>query len=268
MLWLGGSFNANPLKINQLSEKLAIYRTEKPLISIVIPAFNEAHNLAATLSSLADLKLAHAVSMELIVVNDGSTDGTRQLLEGLDIHAIHHPQNLGRQHARQSGLDAARGTFLFQADADTLYPPGWGKRFLELLQQPEHAIVYGSHAFLPMPGLSRTALFLHELLGDTVRLLKSSRQHVAHINVHGFNSALRTRDGRMWGSYDYPPGSSEDGHMAVLLGKHGLITSCSSTDCMAYTSSRKLAADGGLMRAIWKRVLRESQRLKRVFFKG
>lgn len=243
--------------------RLAKLSHPQPAVSIVMPVYNEAESLAATLSSMGDLLLSDVFGVELIVVNDGSTDHTQEILDRLGVKTISWAENKGRKHARQAGLEAAGGQYLLQADADTLYPPSWGLLYVRALADPEIAVVYGPHAFLPGPGMPRPALLLHELMGDTMRWIKRKRTSHTYINVHGFNSGFRRQDALEKGSYDFEPGGSEDGHMARLLNQHGKIAYLNDNGCTAYTSSRRLAADGGLIRAILKRMRRDLGRLLR-----
>ena len=92
-------------------------------VSVVLPALNEAENLKVLIpdiqSAMADLGWEY----EIIVVNDGSTDGTRELLERLSlpdprIKTIQHSQNQGYGRALQSGFSMASYTWIFFTDAD------------------------------------------------------------------------------------------------------------------------------------------------------
>ena len=91
--------------------------------SIVVPVYNEVKNLPDFLKALDDLVLP--CEKELILVNDCSDDGSRELLESFDFKSsvalIHHAQNQGKGSAIRSGLAAATGTIIgIQADQHTM----------------------------------------------------------------------------------------------------------------------------------------------------
>lgn len=95
--------------------------TDGPGVSVVIPAYNYAHYLAEAVDSVLAQTYA---PVELIVVNDGSTDGTRELLDGYGdrIVAIHQ-ENQGLSAARNTGIRRATHEFVAFLDADDIWEP-------------------------------------------------------------------------------------------------------------------------------------------------
>jgi glycosyltransferase involved in cell wall biosynthesis len=99
----------------------------RPELSVVIPAFNEERRLPPSLRQIeAYLRTSNRRS-ELIVVDDGSTDGTAatvdQLIrEGLRLHLIKHPENRGKGAAVRTGMLAATGRLVLFTDADLSTP--------------------------------------------------------------------------------------------------------------------------------------------------
>jgi len=93
-----------------------------PLISIILPAFNSINYLAQAIESVIAQTYTN---WELIVINDGSTDGTTEYLEGISHTAIQvvHQQNQGVSTARNTGLLKASGVFITFLDADDFLPP-------------------------------------------------------------------------------------------------------------------------------------------------
>ena len=90
-----------------------------PEVSIVFPAYNEAENIAIVVDEFATV--LSGISAELIVVNDGSSDDTQSVLEGLpfpNLRVIQHPTNLGYGSALRSGFKAAFGQWTFFTDSD------------------------------------------------------------------------------------------------------------------------------------------------------
>lgn len=92
-------------------------------VSVVIPAFNEEANLRSTAGVVGGKLDELAVTFEIIIVNDGSTDGTRSIAEelvGADnrIRLINHPRNLGPGSGVFTGIEAAKGEFVIFIPAD------------------------------------------------------------------------------------------------------------------------------------------------------
>lgn len=98
-------------------------RSANPVISVVIPAFNRKDDLAASLASVLAQNVA---SMEIIVVDDGSSDGTGTMdFASIDrrIHLVRHLLNRGGSAARNTGIDAARGELVAFLDSDDRWEP-------------------------------------------------------------------------------------------------------------------------------------------------
>jgi glycosyltransferase involved in cell wall biosynthesis len=127
-------------------------------LSVVIPVYNEADNIGEILKRVQALKLAN----EIIVVDDGSTDGTRDILKNLDgkkkVRVILHERNQGKGGAVMTGLKAAHGDLLLIQDADLEYDPRDYPELLKPLNEGVADVVYGSR-FLGGP--RRVAMFWH-----------------------------------------------------------------------------------------------------------
>lgn len=246
--------------MEQVRLGLSRFRTSKPKVSIVMPVFNEEAGLLRTLSSLSQLKLPFQMPTELLLINDGSTDRTQELMDRLEVRSIRLLQNKRQKVSRWVGLQQARGKIVLHADADTLYPPSWGADFVQVLEQDaEVSMVYGPHAFVPGAGKGRLPYVLHEHLGQYLYQIR--RRHRPHINVHGFNSALRRDQALQFGSYDHDVKGSEDGHMALLLHKVGKLRYVGGQNSLVWTSDRRIQGDGGLTSAFLKRLQKEGSRL-------
>ncbi len=98
------------------------HQRDRPRYSIVIPAFNEAEYLPATVASLQGQDYTGA--FEIVVVDNNSSDGTAEVARALGA-AVFHESRQGVCAARQRGAEAALGEILISADADTIYPPHW-----------------------------------------------------------------------------------------------------------------------------------------------
>ncbi len=89
-------------------------------ISVVLPVFNEAQNLGRLLDRLQSLELPDS---EVIVVDDGSTDGSGEIAEKRGVRLVRHPYNIGNGAAIKSGIRAARGRLLVLMDGDGQHQP-------------------------------------------------------------------------------------------------------------------------------------------------
>ena len=117
-----------------------------PLLSIVIPAYNEAESLPKLLQQLHAVIKTHAYRTEIIFVNDGSTDETRDVLEQLkseQIIAIHFRQNRGKAAALMAGFEAAHGQIVITMDADLQDDPTEIPTLLEKLYDDNYDLVSG-----------------------------------------------------------------------------------------------------------------------------
>ncbi|MFM7436764.1 MAG: glycosyltransferase family 2 protein, partial [Vulcanococcus sp.] len=117
---------------------------EQPLLSVVIPCFNE----AATILDLLDrVRSAPVASKQIIVVDDGSSDGTRGLLQGLqadDLTVLLHERNRGKGAALATGFAAARGEICIVQDADLEYDPAVYPLVIGPIMQGKADVVFGS----------------------------------------------------------------------------------------------------------------------------
>jgi len=128
-----------------------------PLLSVVMPAYNERE----TIETIIGRVLAVPMRIELIVVDDGSTDGTRDILTRLQaahgFKLIFQPRNGGKGSALRRGFEDVTGDLVVIQDADLEYSPEEYPALVELICQGRADVVYGSR-FL---GRRRVFLFTH-----------------------------------------------------------------------------------------------------------
>jgi glycosyltransferase involved in cell wall biosynthesis len=125
--------------------RLGIYRLpEKFLLSVVIPVFNEAR----TIDEIIRRVRACGIPCELIVVDDGSTDGTRQELEkyrgDADVTLLFHAENQGKGAALKAGFLRAKGDAVVVQDGDLEYDPADYARLLQPIIENQADVVFGS----------------------------------------------------------------------------------------------------------------------------
>ncbi|MEO8070698.1 MAG: glycosyltransferase family 2 protein [Acidobacteriota bacterium] len=132
-------------------------------LSIIVPVYNEAATIAAVVERLLSIDLP--VPRELIVINDGSTDGTRVVLDGLRgrsplLAIVHEETNRGKGHAVRLGFARATGSIVAIQDADLELDPAQLALLVAPILAAETDVVYGSR-FLSgptsAPALSRAA---------------------------------------------------------------------------------------------------------------
>jgi glycosyltransferase involved in cell wall biosynthesis len=119
-------------------------------VSVVIPVYNESARISRTLSEVLDYLRSRSQRWELIVVDDGSTDGTAELVRRLcgdrpETRVISYPSNRGKGYAVRQGMLAARGEYVLFTDADLSAPIAEAARLLEPLERG-YDVVIGSRA--------------------------------------------------------------------------------------------------------------------------
>ena len=138
-----------------------------PLLSVVMPAYNE----RATIDEIVRRVLSVPLRIELIVVDDGSKDGTRDRLSALQrehgFKLVLQPQNRGKGAALRRGIEEVTGDIVLIQDADLEYSPEEYPALIELICQGRADVVYGSR-FL---GRHRVFLFTHYMGNRLLTLL-------------------------------------------------------------------------------------------------
>ncbi len=148
------------------------------VLSVVIPVFNER---ATVLEILRRVRAADAgAPKEIIVVDDGSTDGTREALKALaiqDLRVILHDRNRGKGAALRTGFAAATGDIVLVQDADLEYDPSEYPQLIAPILDGRADVVYGSR-FLGGP---HRVLFFWHYVGN--RILTTLSNVVSNLNL-------------------------------------------------------------------------------------
>jgi glycosyltransferase involved in cell wall biosynthesis len=144
-------------------------------VSVIIPAYNQAHYLSAAVHSV--LTQTHD-QLEVIVVDDGSTDRTRDVVERISDPRVRyvHQQNAGLSAARNTGIRHARGDFLSYLDSDDLFLPDKLRVLLGAFDQnPALGFAAGQSILIDEAGQLLGEVFDKGLPEDTSDLLLHSR---------------------------------------------------------------------------------------------
>ncbi len=130
-----------------------------PILSVVMPVYNE----IATIHTILEQVLASPEVLEIVVVDDGSQDGTRDALADVSderIRVILHPENRGKGAAVRTGFSEARGDVVVVQDADLEYDPSEYPALLAPIRAGDADAVYGSRF---LSGSSRVLYYKHRL---------------------------------------------------------------------------------------------------------
>ncbi len=142
----------------------------RPCLSVVVPCFDE----RPTIELVLDRILASPWTAEVIVVDDGSTDGTRELLEKVDdprVRVLFHERNTGKGAALRTGFAAANAEYVIVQDADLEYDPTEYGVMLEPLEAGLADVVFGSRF---LSGRPHRVLYYWHSLGNRLLTLLSN----------------------------------------------------------------------------------------------
>ena len=160
-------------------------------LSVVIPAYNERHTVKDLLRRVADAPLPRGLELEMVVVDDGSADGTRELLRELETQAdppfrlIEHRHNRGKGAALRTGFERATGDVVLVQDADLEYNPRDYPVLLQPILDDEADVVYGSR-FLGGP---HRVLFFWHYVGN--RMLTTLSNMFTDLNLSDMETCYK-----------------------------------------------------------------------------
>jgi len=162
----------------------------RPLLSVVIPCFNEA---ATILDLIERVRQAPVASKQLIVVDDGSSDGTRELLKGLsapDLTVLLHERNKGKGAALATGFAAAKGQICIVQDADLEYDPNEYPLVIGPIVEGKADVVFGSRFQGAAP--HRVVYFWHRMGNGFLTLMSNMLTDLNLTDMETCYKAFRT----------------------------------------------------------------------------
>jgi glycosyltransferase involved in cell wall biosynthesis len=259
----------SPQEIDILKKNLQKYNITNPLVSIIIPAWNEDENITKTIASLALNKTNYLC--ELIIVNNNSTDNTQSIIDEFGVKSFFEEVQ-GIAPARRCGLINAKGKYILCCDCDTIYPPNWITTMVNALIENEKsgvACIYGSYSFIPSNEKLRFLMGLYEVFSTILKRIKPSK--IEGLNVMGFNFGFIREIGlksdgfimknprkfrNVLGSKDFVI-QSEDAKMALSIVKAGYkLMFVNNKNSVAWTSNRRLIMEGGFFKGIIIRIIK------------
>lgn len=204
-------------------------KTNKPIISVVIPAYNEAEFLPRCLESLA--KQAGAPNFEVIVVNNNSTDNSAELAKKYGAIVINEPIQ-GVVAARQAGYMVAKGKILVSTDADSFYKSDWLKNIYSFFKNNPKAVgLAGHYNFYKAPLWAKIMPPMGALLVWLISVFTKKPVYVSAVNLSFKKSAFSGYDTK------FPQGADERGVLTKLIDKGRVYITLKNP---VYTSSRRV----------------------------
>jgi glycosyltransferase involved in cell wall biosynthesis len=148
------------------------------LLSIVVPVYNEEATVQSVIERLLAIDLP--IAREILVVNDGSTDGTRGVLDAMSqspgvLRIIHAAVNGGKGRAVRTGFEHARGTIVAIQDADLELDPAQLDELVAPILAGETSVVYGSRFLAGLPNAPWLTIVANKALTAATNLLYGSR---------------------------------------------------------------------------------------------
>ena len=151
-------------------------------LSVIIPVYNEEQTIQEVLERMAAVSTdLGGIAMEIVIANDGSTDGTRRAIDerrlppNLPVHVYHSPINLGKGAAVRLGLAFATGDILLVQDADLELDPNEYGRLIAPILDGRADIVYGSRFLVPTGRVVLRRRLANRFLTGLTNILFGSR---------------------------------------------------------------------------------------------
>jgi len=196
----------------------------QPLVSIVVPAFNEAARIGESLQKIVDFIRRSPIPFEVIIVDDGSIDETAEIVGRFHLKALRllrNHQNHGKGYTVRQGVLAATGTYVLFTDADLSAPIEEVNKLLDVAVNEGADVVIGSRKLqdsLIEKRQSRFREFGARVFNHMVRLLLGLRLQDTQC---GFKLFHRQRSRRIF-EKQTTPGFGFDPELLFLAGRYGL----------------------------------------------
>jgi len=217
-----------------------------PLLSVVMPVYNERE----TVEEIIRRVLAVQVRTQLIVVDDGSKDGTREILAGLQrelgFELVLQARNQGKGAALRRGFQEIRGELVVIQDADLEYSPEEYPQLIELICKGRADVVYGSR-FL---GRHRVFMFSHYLGNRVVTLLTNILYNTMLTDMETCYKVMRTEIVRGMNLQSNGFGIEPEMTAKIFKGRHRVYEIPITYDGRGYDEGKKITWRDGIV-ALW-----------------
>lgn len=217
-----------------------------PVLSVVMPAYNERE----TIEEIIRRVLLVPLRIQLIVVDDGSTDGTRELLQrlrqDLEFELVLQDRNQGKGAALRRGFQEVKGDLVVIQDADLEYSPEEYPELIALICQGRADVVYGSR-FL---GRHRVFLFSHYMGNRIVTLLANILYNTMLTDMETCFKVMRTEIVRGMTLRSNGFGIEPELTAKIFKGGHRVYEIPITYDGRGYEEGKKITWRDGLV-ALW-----------------
>ena len=153
------------------------------ILTIIIPAYNEEETIEDIILKVLAVKFPNQIKMQILVINDASTDKTMAKVKNIKIKnniknlkLISHSVNMGKGQAIKTGLKSAAGEIILIQDADLEYDPEYLPRLIKPILLNKASVVYGTRLKnypLRLTGVKRTPLISHYIANKLLSLITS-----------------------------------------------------------------------------------------------
>ena len=224
-------------------------------ISFVIPAYNEEACIGACVASIqkelehtTDPSSGRGVDAEIVVVNNASTDQTKEIAQGFAGVRVVDEMHKGLVRARKAGFDATTGDLVANIDADTVVPHGWlAKVMAEFDGDPSLVALSGPFVYLELSLFKRILVRIFYFFGWLIHLVNHHLLHKGAM-LQGGNFIIRRDPWERAGGFDTSiEFYGEDTDVARRLSAQGTVKWTWSLPM--YASSRRLQEEGILRAA-------------------
>ena len=257
----GKPFDTVPPEIIEgTRRRLAALQSDTPIASIVVIGYNEETHLQACLWAISEMQCKYPV--EIIGVDNNSKDRTAEIYEKSGIpYYTEYQRSCG--HARNCGLQHARGKYYIDVDSDTLYPSMYYELMIDQLMKPGVVAVSSLWSYFPDRNYSKLGLVMFELCRDTFLYIQHFNR--PELSVRGLVFAYDATLGRQIG-YRVDIIRGEDGSMALALKKYGKIKFLYDRRARAITGNDTFNEES-LIKSLWKRIKIQGKGISRIFYK-
>jgi glycosyltransferase involved in cell wall biosynthesis len=244
---------------DEINQRLDKVQSAKPLVSIIISAWNEEVDILKTVGSLSNVKTK--IPLEIIVVNNNSTDRTQKTLDRLHIKNYFQPIQ-GWGPGRQMGMENALGKYILLGDSDCIYPDCWVENMIEGLKIEGVVSVYGRYSFISEKGFARWQLSILEFCKDLIAEVRHIKR--PFLNSYGMSMGFVKEYGLKEGFYMNKT-HGEDGRMCYDLMKYGKVKQIRSNSNRVWTGVRTLRKSGSFSQVMKTRIIKEVKRFSIYF---